>query len=393
MLKNTIYLLLMLFVAITAIGCAAEDQQSPSEAEAQVSQAAEGTKIITDLLDRQVAVSDNPQTIAAIPGPTYEMAFLLGSGDDVAMVKNGHTSDYPLALMTNPNLANLAGIAANPSSSVNIEDYLAKEIDLVLYYDNSIELEKFDAVNMPAIVVTKNAGLLDSLEEVQAQSLDQFIETFTEPLSILADALGTEEAAAEYADWKAYCDEKLRMIHSRTADLSEEERPTVYWGNTWGEEIRSSYSLKNRYYEIYLAGGTLIGPTDGSNFPEVTAEQLYDWDPDIIFVDNHGGMPELVMASMYKEDSRWAPLSAVQNEQLYQIPSGIFFLDKGTTTTLFVLWSAKNLHPDLFADIDLVAEFQHYYQEFYEYDLSAEDAQKIIEGWVEYTGADKLPTE
>lgn len=416
MIKRTISLILSAVMCISLAGCAggaADAQKTETKTETETAQNKEDKKeekaaeetakeetevkeetketeknenepvVITDLLDREVTIPSEINRIAAIAGPTYEMVFMLGSADKIAMVKSGHTQDYPLALLTNPALADCAGIAANPSSTVNIEDYLENEIDLVIYYDNEIELKKFDAVDMAAVVATKNTGLLDTLEEVQAQTIDDFIGNLTTPLSILSEALGTEEAKAEYEAWASYCDEKLKMVYERTKDIPMEERKTVYWGNTWGEEIRSTYALKNRYYEIYLAGGNLIGPEENSNFPEVTAEQLYDWDPDIILVDNHGGVPDLVMKSMYKENSKWSTLSAVKNEQLYRIPAGVFFLDKGSTTSLLVLWMAKILHPDLFEDVDILEEVKYYYQEFYEYELTDEQAQNVINGWVD----------
>ena len=339
-------------------------------------------KTVVDLMGREVAVPESIEKIAAIAGPTYEMVFMLGGADKIAMVKSGHTDSYPLANLTNPLLENMVGLAANPSSTVNIEDYLSHDIDLVVYYDNEIELKKFDAVDMAAIVVSKNTGLIESLEEAQNLTIDAFIEKLTQPLDILSTALNTEEARAEYKTWKAYCDEKLRMVYDRTKDIAAEDRLTVYWGNTWGEEIRSTYALKNRWYEVWLAGGQLIGPEENSNFPEVTAEQLYSWDPDIILVDNHGGLPGLVMESMYRENSKWSTLSAVQNQQLHRIPAGVFFLDKGSTTTLLVLWMATILQPELFDDIDMVEEVKYYYSEFYEYDLTDEQAQNVIGGWV-----------
>ncbi len=393
-MKRVISLILSASLCVSLLGCGQKAESAPeteNQANAENTQngdaagtpeGSDGPVLITDLLGREVWVPSEVNRIAAIAGPTYEMVFMLGSADKIVMVKSGHTENYPLALLTNPALADCAGIAANPSSSVNIEDYLEQDIDLVIYYDNEIELKKFDAVDMAAVVATKNTGLLDSLEEVKAQTIDDFIINLTTPLRILSEALGTEEAAGEYEAWKAYCDEKLRMVYERTRDLTEEERQTVYWGNTWGEEIRSTYALKNRYYEIYLAGGTLIGPEENSNFPEVTAEQLYDWDPDVILVDNHGGVPDLVMKSMYKENSKWSTLSAVKNQELHRIPAGVFFLDKGSTTTLLVLWMAKILHPDLFEDVDLIEEVKYYYQEFYEYELTDEQAQNVIDGWV-----------
>ena len=370
----------LMLLNLAACGAAPADTQQPQATEAQ--QQENQDKTVVDLMGREVKVPEEVQKIAAIAGPTYEMVFMLGSGDQIAMVKSGHTDSYPLANLTNPRLETLEGLAANPSSSVNIEDYLKHDIDLVVYYDNEIELKKFDAVDMAAIVVSKNTGLIASLEEAKSLTIDQFIEKLTQPLDILSTALNTEEARSEYETWRDYCDEKLRMVYERTKDIPMEERQTVYWGNTWGEEIRSTYALKNRWYEVNLAGGLLIGPEENSNFPEVTAEQLYSWDPDIILVDNHGGLPGLVMESMYRENSKWSTLSAVQNQQLHRIPAGVFFLDKGSTTTLLVLWMATILQPERFSDIDMVEEVKYYYSEFYEYDLSDEEAQNVINGWV-----------
>lgn len=373
MKKRLICLLLAMVMLVPLAACGGDSTAADANSD---------THTIVDLLGREIAVPNEINKIAAIAGPTYEMVFMLGGADKIAMVKSGHTDSYPLANLTNPKLLETAGIAANPSSTVNIEDYLAQGIDLVVYYDNEIELKKFDAVDMAAIVATKNTGLMDTLEQAKNQTIDEFVFTLTTPLRILSDALATEEAKAEYEAWAAYCDEKLKMVYERTKDIPESERPTVYWGNTWGEEIRASYSLKNRYYEVYLAGGTLLGPEENTNFPEVTAEQLFTWDPDIILVDNHGDSPELVMASMYKENSKWATLKAVENEQLYRIPSGVFFLDKGSTTTLLVMWMATLMHPELFSDIDMIEEIKYYYSEFYEFELTDEQARMVIDGWV-----------
>lgn len=376
-MKRVLCVLLASLMLLSMVACGA----APAEGQQSVQQEAEKNTVV-DLMAREIAVPEKVEKIAAIAGPTYEMVFMLGSGDQIAMVKSGHTDSYPLANLTNPRLESMIGLAANPSSSVNIEDYLQHDIDLVVYYDNEIELKKFDAVDMAAVVVSKNTGLMASLEEAKSLTIDEFVEKLTQPLDILSTALNTEEARAEYEAWRDYCDEKLHMVYDRTKDIPAEERQSVYWGNTWGEEIRSTYALKNRYYEVYLAGGQLIGPEENSNFPEVTAEQLYSWDPDIILVDNHGGLPGLVMESMYREGSKWSTLSAVQNQQLHRIPAGVFFLDKGTTTTLLVLWMATILQPELFADIDMVEEVKYYYSEFYEFDLTDEQAQNVINGWV-----------
>ena len=126
----------------------------------------------------------------------------------------------------------------------------------------------------------------------------------------------------------------------------------------------------------------MVAPEEGGQFPEINKEQLLEWDPDVILVDNHGNSPDLVIDHVYT-DKNWETLSAVQKRQLYRIPSGVFFMDKGSTNALILLWTAKVLHPDLFEDINMIQELQYYYSTFYDYDLSAEEAQKILDGWVD----------
>ncbi len=385
MLKRIILSTLILLMIIPLAGCKAATPQptlavdSTAEPSAPV-EVESTTREIVDLAGRTMTIPVNPQRIAAMTGPSYEMVFMLGGQDRITMTKTGHTTNYPVALMTNPDLANYAGVGANPSSSVNIEEYLKRDIDLVIYYLNDNELKKFAAANIPAVVLTLNTSLFETVEDVKKLTLDEYITNATAAVGILADILGGD-AIPKYEKWKQYNEEKIRMLDERTRNLTEEQLKTVYWGNTWGENILSSYTLMNRYYEIRLAGGILLGPELGGNFPEVTTEQLFAWDPEIILIDNHGNYPDLVMKDMLKETSKWSSLQAVQTKELHRIPAGVFFLDKGTTTTLMLVWLATVIQPELFSDINLIEEIQYYYKEFYEFELTDEQAQKILDGW------------
>ncbi|MGI6225858.1 MAG: ABC transporter substrate-binding protein [Peptococcales bacterium] len=376
MLRKTTLFVLMVMIVMTFSGCQSNEVSSNNP----------NAREITDLAGRKVTIPNYPSRIAAMTGPSYEMVFMLGGHDRTVMVKSGHTTNYPLALLTNPELANYEGIGANPSSAVNIEDYLSRQIDMVIYYNNDNELKKFDAVDIPAVVLTLNTNPITSLEDVMSQTLDEYIHNSTIAVKTLAEILGGD-SIAEAEAWEKYCTEKLKMLYERTHLLSDDQRKTVYWGNTWGENILASYPQTNLAYQIWLCGGKLIGPDSGNgNFPEVTKEQLFDWDPEIILVDNHGNYPELVIRSMYKENSIWSSLSAVKNEELHRIPAGIFFMDKGTTNTLMLLWLSTIIQPELFSDIDMIEEIKYYYHEFYEFDLTDEEAQRVLDGWYERHG-------
>ena len=190
------------------------------------------------------------------------------------------------------------------------------------------------------------------------------------------------EAESRYEEWEEYLIKNMNLIEERTKDIPESERPVVYWGNTWGTNFLSSVRLGAHQYEIELCGGILVAPTEGGEFPEINKEQLLSWNPDIIIIDNHGGVPDLVMENAYIEKN-WEAVTAVQNEALYKIPSGVFFLDKGTSSALTLLWMAKMIHPVLFEDIDLITELKYYYETFYDYKLSDEEAEKVLSGWID----------
>jgi len=65
-------------------------------------------------------------------------------------------------------------------------------VDLVIYYNNGNELKKFEAVDLPAVVLTLNTNPVTSVEEIMSQSLDEFIDKSTIAVKTLAGILGGE---------------------------------------------------------------------------------------------------------------------------------------------------------------------------------------------------------
>ena len=51
-----------------------------------------------------------------------------------------------------------------------------------------------------------------------------------------------------------------------------------------------------------------------------------------------------------------------------------------------LLWLATITQPELFEDINMVEEIKYYYKEFYEYELTDEQAQRVLDGWYERQG-------
>ncbi|MCQ2486756.1 MAG: ABC transporter substrate-binding protein [Clostridia bacterium] len=378
-MKRIISLMMVLVMMFSLASCSQKNETK---------EARDGYHIVTDCTGRVVEVPDNASHIAAMNGPTFEMCLCLGAADRVVLTKKPQTSNYPAALLAYPQVANIEGFNnVSPSAVVNIEDYLSRKIDLVLYYNNEAELKKFDNVGIAAVSPILSTSDITNIDECLGMSLDTYKDRSARSMKITAEALGGD-ALQRFEKWETYVNGIIDMLYERTKDIPDGERPTVYWGNTWGENILSSYVITNRAYEIKLAGGKALGPTAGGNFPEINEEQLFQWNPDIILVDNHGNSPDLVKEAVMTKE-KYANLKAVQTSNVYRIPAGVFFLDKGSTTALMTLWLATILQPERFADISMTEELKKYYKEFYGYALSDEDANHILEGWYYSSGMDE----
>ena len=105
------------------------------------------------------------------------------------------------------------------------------------------------------------------------------------------------------------------------------------------------------------------------------------WNPDIIFID-HGGMNDGKTAEELKKEiqskSVYKSLNAVKNQQVYASPSGVFYWDMGIQKILLIMNMAKILHPDDFEDLDMEEEIMIFYEKFFDYSLTREDAEKIL---------------
>lgn len=127
---------------------------------------------------------------------------------------------------------------------------------------------------------------------------------------------------------------------------------------------------------IRVAGGDSV--TDNARSIEshsFTMEQLLAWDPDILIVS---GYEE---AEAVRHEPRFNALKAVRAGRVLVAPCGAHTWGNRTSEQpLTVLWAAKNFHPALFAQVDLVAETRRFYQDIFGTTLSTAQVSEILAG-------------
>lgn len=308
------------------------------------------------------AFPEDPQRLAAVYGPSYELLTMLGAEDKIVVRADVQTDDFPWAEEVFSKIEQVPALD-NVHTSVNFEELMSYDPDVVYTFPRENELRQLEKA--------KVAALPGETEET--------LEGVKEQVRSYADTLG-EEAQKKAEEYCAYFDEKLEWVRSRTDDIPEEDRPGVYYA---GVDILTTYGKHSDIVEVIeSAGGKAVSAgLNAGNRTQIDYEQLMEWDPDVIFID-HGGMNDGKTAEELRRELEngavYKSLKAVQNGKIYASPSGVFYWDMGIQKILLVMNMAKILHSDVFEDLDMAEEVMEFYDKFFDYQLEREDAEKIL---------------
>ncbi len=322
----------------------------------------ENTRQVTNIDGTVISAPEKAERIAAVYGPSYEAAVILGAEDRIAVCADVQFENFPWALKIFKRMKDLPHLD-NVHSSVNFEELQKYAPDLVLTFNRPNELKQLKKADIAAV----NAVTPQTLEE----SLDI--------LDVYAEAIGggAQERAEAYRE---YFNKKIEMIRSVTDKFDDSQRPSVYYS---GIDILTTYGKYSDICDVIkTAGGRCVTEDlDAGNHTQINFEQLAAWNPEYIFID-HGGMNDRSTVEEIKrstvENSRYAAVKAVKEGNVYLTPSGVFYWDMGLQKILLVMYMAKELHPESFQSLDMNAEVREFYHEFFEYDLSEEDAERIL---------------
>ena len=115
------------------------------------------------------------------------------------------------------------------------------------------------------------------------------------------------------------------------------------------------------------------------NSVTVNLEQVYDWNPGIIFMTNFNTFQpdDLYHSTVGTYD--WSGIQAVQDKSVYKMPLGMYrSYTPGIDTPITLLWMAKTTYPTLFEDIDVTQRAIDYYETVFGVTLTSEQVESIF---------------
>ena len=346
-MKRIVVFLLALMTAIFMLaGCGTENASQGNQS---------ATRVVKDIDGTDVTISKDITKVADLWHANNQVVLMLGGADTlVSTTKN--VQGLPWFAQVYPRIKEIP--APVKGTDVQMEEIQKVQPQVVL------------ASNKNQIEMARNAGI--PAVRVNFADYDGLRKTVT----ITAEVLGGKapEIAKQYI---AYLDGKIKFAEDKTKNIADADRPSVLH-IVGGDDLLKVDGHKTIIDEwIRYAGGKNAITADGPQIT-VTMEEIVKADPDIIII---GGTQSRKGIEAIKNDPQWASLKAVQNGRIYSNPVGTFNWDRySAESALQILWAAKLIHPELFSDVDLVKETQEFYKTFLYYDLSADDAQRIING-------------
>ena len=157
-----------------------------------------------------------------------------------------------------------------------------------------------------------------------------------------------------------YTFEQRELVSQRLSKVPDEQRVRVYIANP---DLATYGSGKYTGLMMLHAGAKNVAAETIKGFKQVSIEQVIHWNPAVIFVQER--YPQVI--EQIKKDPSWQIIDAVKNQRIYLMPEYAKAWGYPMPEALAIgeLWLAKQLYPELFADVDLEEKVNQYYKLFY----------------------------
>ena len=320
-------------------------------------------KTVTDLTGKKVTIKDNPTRIAIVPIPWASLTYLVdGDSSKIIGMNPSSKEAYDISILKElaPNMKKVNTAFVDSDFNINYEELALLKPDIVIVWDfQNDAIEKLAKLKIPAVAIKYG-----TLENVQ------------EGIKLLGDILNRQEKAQKLIN---YHKDTNKYLASKTKKLENIKRKKILYLINPQLTVSSGNSVTN--IMIDMAGGENVAKdiTTGGSWSKVTMEQIIKWNPDIIILSNFDKiLPEDIYNNKF-EGQDWSKISAVKNKKVFKAPIGIYRWDAPSAETpLMIKWIAKVAAPEIFNDYDIRKDIKDFYLEFFNYKLSDEQLNFIL---------------
>ena len=297
-----------------------EIQPEPTLATTEVPEPEFVPQEFVDALGHEVLVDSPPLRIVSLAPSVTESLFAIGAGDLV--IGRTEYCDFP------EEAGGLPTIGGFSAKSISIEAILDLEPDLVIG-GSTRQAEVIDAVQSAGInTFVVQPGNVEEINQV---------------ILLLGNVTDNQEGADAVV---AEMNNRLNMVVEKVSTIPEDDRLTVFY-EVWHEPLMTTTSQTFIGELIQFAGGINVFAEIEEDYPSISAEQIIEFDPDVILgPSSHGD--QLTVEEISSREG-WGNLVSVQNEAIYIIEGNVISRSGPRIMDALEI-IAEFLYPDYFGD-------------------------------------------
>ncbi|WP_281658140.1 ABC transporter substrate-binding protein [Halobacillus sp. Cin3] len=324
-------LLAVLFVIGLLAGCASggneeaesSDDQSEQTTEENETSGDEGSfpLILTDAMDNEVTIEEEPdQIISTIPS-NGEILFALGLNEEVVGVSD--FANYPEEAAKKEKIG---------GQDLNVEKILSLEPDVVLAHASGAH------TSQEALQQIRDAGIAVYVVQ-DASSFDTVYET----IATIGDITATSEKASDIVSGMQ---NDLKAVEEKAAAIAEEDKKDVFVEVSPEPEIYTGGqgTFLNEMLAVIQAEN-VVGDQEG--WFKMNNEAIVELQPEVI-ITTYGYYTEDPQGSVLSRDG-WDTVPAVEDEQVYDVHSDLV-TRPGPRLVEGVQELAEAVYPDVFSE-------------------------------------------
>lgn len=326
---------------LVLVGCGGTNNSTnnTSDSTSDPSQTEEGTRTITDSTGRTVTIPETVESIVCVNVGALRYTCYMQAQDLVVGVEDYEQEPTMSRLY---NYVNFDQFSSLPVIGSNGEHYPEAIISanpdvIIMTAAESKDADDLqDKTGIPVVVVPGSDTTLD----------DNAYET----IRLMGEVYGKEDRAEELTN---YLDSVKADLETRTADIPDADKPTVYVGGVSFKGHHGFEGTEANYGPFVLIHANNLADTTGqSGAFDIDTEQVLAWDPDVIFLDFNG--MALINEDYAKNPDFYQGLTAVREGRVYSQISFRSSASNLETALADAYYAATILYPEQFADIDPV---------------------------------------
>lgn len=252
-------------------------------------------------------------------------------------------------------------------TEVNTEELMKLKPDVVFYSAESPRLgEQLTQAGFAAVAISASKWDYNCVE-----TLKQWIAL----LSRIFPENDKTKTVQEYSE------KVLKQISDKTSTLADSEKKRAFFLFKYDDStiMTSGERFFGNWWAETTGAVNVSKELPNENAAAVTMEQIYQWNPDVIFITNFTKAQPDDLYNNTIGANDWSAISAVQKKQVYKMPLGMYrSYTPGADTPVTLLWMAKTLYPELFSDVDITKETVDYYKAVFGVTLTDEQANAIF---------------